>query len=441
MATIPTLDEVRADLVATLYCIAHTMDLQIRNGAGAAMLGLTPNTYLGEWPKLSDFDLSAVDIYDFDTVHRYAFYGELERSFVSDDYEEGNIGRLQTLLNITANYMFRRNVDDVREIYDAPESSGKLAEMVGLASARYCLDYDRHVSLSDIAILAKVNERTVRNALHAEGDSRLSAQRDENGGFSVEKLEALRWLRTRPNFRETVWIGSYWSTPVELAPHEIMPFLYKRLRQRFPGTAAMESLNGSRNDGLLYGNAASAVGVPEERIRALFEQSIDELSLDDCPIIAHLLYLDTAWLTSQVKRSSSNAGRMESQATAHPMAGLAVSPFNEVEGTLDIVLTDAGIRNGYFDIERRYADRFFPTDCFGSRGKADGSVGNILLHHDHKGSPYDTNLRVKSEALVSPRKRFSAYFTAHKAKAGDVIRIKRLGDRTYELTYLPKEGE
>jgi hypothetical protein len=62
----------------------------------------------------------------------------------------------------------------------------------------------------------------------------------------------------------------------------------------------------------------------------------------------------------------------------------------------------------------------------------------VLLHHDGKGSPYDTNLRVKSAALVSPRKRFSAYFTAHASKAGDVIRIKKIGERAYELTYLPK---
>ena len=127
---------------------------------------------------------------------------------------------------------------------------------------------------------------------------------------------------------------------------------------------------------------------------------------------------------------------MKELAPPMPQVGAGASLFNEQENTLDAVLTEAGIRNGYFDIERRYADRFFPADSFGTKG-AERFGKDVLFHHDQKNTPYRTDVRIKSSALVSLRKRFSAYFKAHNAKPGDIMRIKRLGEREYRLIFQP----
>lgn len=437
----PTLQEVRSDLASHLYCLAWSLDLQIRDGAGAAMLGLEANTPMHLWPAVADYDLSKVDVAGgLETVYRYAFHGELKRlGSICDDIEDGNLGRIQALIKLIGESdVVSRNWDDVADAHDLAQCRG-LAEMVTLASARYHLDSEARISLSDLALLAEMNERSVRNALHAEGESMLAAFRNEEGELVVEKAEALRWLRGRRNFKETVRMGSLERTPEQLAADEIMPFLKDRLFKQYSSDHLREvlKLSDEQIENHPYGCAASGQGLPEDEIRKLFNQPIDTLSPDDCPTIAQILYLDTAWLTTQVMRARFPEAMKELQPEVQKRSTTTVSPFNEDEMTLDVVLTDAGIRNGYFDIERRYADRFFPADSFGSRG-AEEKAKEIWLHHDCKGSPYPSDLRVKSETLVSPRKRFSAYFTAHSAKAGDVIRIKQTDERAYELIYLPR---
>src|SRR5690349_12707896 len=101
-----TLEEVRRDLVAKLYCFAYTADLQIRAGAGAAVLGLKKGVPMHEWPPYDEFDLASFDVASgLETVYRYAFHGELENRWINDDYEDGNLGRLQALLQIVGGWI------------------------------------------------------------------------------------------------------------------------------------------------------------------------------------------------------------------------------------------------------------------------------------------------------------------------------------------------
>ena len=441
MANVPTFDNVRTSATALLYCIAHTLDLQVREGGGAALLGMESSLPMHEWPAYQDFDLSSIDsMKGLETAYRYGAYGEIE-GFVDDDCEEGNLGRLNSLLELVdTSYLIQRNWGDIEDAHGPHDHGAAFRQIVELAMARYQLDYARHVTLPQIALLADVNERSVRNALHATGESMLAATRDEYGALVVEKTEALRWLRGRRNFKETVRIGSWGSDlPEKLDMDEIMPFLRNRLEERFSVEHLREvlSLSDDEAENGRFDNAGSSCGLSGEQVRKLFEQGIDELSPDDCPLIAQILLIDKAWLTMQVMRARFPEAMKEIGPSRPTVSDRGISPFNEGEATLDVMLTDAGIRKGYFDIERRYADRLFPADCFGSRG-GDQKAEEVALHHDLKNSPYMTDLRVKSEALVSPRKRFSAYFTAHSAKAGDVLRIKRTGERTYELNYLAK---
>ena len=77
----PTIHDVRNNFVAILYCIASTLDIQIREGAGAAMLGLPDGTPIYNWPNYADFDLSSFPLArDLEDVYSYAFHGELGRT-------------------------------------------------------------------------------------------------------------------------------------------------------------------------------------------------------------------------------------------------------------------------------------------------------------------------------------------------------------------------
>ena len=444
MENIPSLQEVRNELVATLYCLAHTLDIQTRDGAGAAMLGLPSDTILGHWPDFADFDYSfLLSARSLETVYRYAFYGELD-GWIGSDIEEGNLGRIQALLDLSKEYVVTRNLEDLAEFHDMTTCCG-LGQMVRLASARERLDDGYHISLADIALLAEVTESTVRNALHAQGPSRLVAFRDEFGEQIVDRQEALRWLRIRPNFRETVWTGASAEMPDDLTVDEIMPFLKKRFHEKCSEPMPINLMELLKPNPVYeinpYRFAALRLGYgfTEERLQAIFEQSIDTLD-DFPPALGRLLSVDTRWLFEKIRRARCPDAIGDVQTEVQSPAVSSLSPFNEDDGVLDVALTDAGIRNGYFDIERRYADRLFPADSYGSKGNEQKGV-ELFLHHDCKKSPYESDLRVKSKALVSFRKRFSAYFTAHASKAGDVIRIKRISELSYELTYLPKTGE
>lgn len=437
----PSLDSIRTQVVCSLYCLAHTLDLQFRSGAGAAMLGLDSSHGVSKWPSYCDFDLNNVGLgKPLETLYRYAYFGELHSVTISDDVEEGCLGRLAALHDLVhQTWLISRNEGDVQDCHGDPGEDGSgYTGMIKLAKARYQLDYSPDVSLDDIATLAGIDERSVRNALYATDESVLVVFRKESLFQSgelelrIKKSEALRWLRQR-HFIETTRIGSFGNIPkAPLGKERLMPFLRERLKEIFSnehGSTAEEISN------YRYDCAGGSLGLSADDTMELFERRVDKLTAEDCYLLAHMIYLDFEWLRKQVEKATGKPLDVRRIKAILPLR--SQSPLDEAAGTLEIVLTDAGIRNGYFDIDRRYADRFFPSDVFGDRGA--GETGkSISLHHDSRGSPYVTDLRVKSNKWVSPRKRFSAYFTAHQSKAGDRIRFKKTGDHSYELIYLSK---
>lgn len=437
----PSLNSIHDQVVCSLYCLAHTLDLQIRSGAGASMLGLDSSLDVGKWPSYRNFDLNNVELANpLETVYRYAYFGELNSVTISDDVEEGSLGRLTALYELVNEaWLIARNEGDVQDCHGDPGQEGSgYAGMIKLAKARYKLDYSPDVSLDDIAALAGIDERSVRNALYATDDSVLVTFRKESlfqsgeQELRVKKSEALRWLRRR-HFWETKRLCSFGNQPKSaLGKERLMPFLRERLKEIFSTEhgSTPEEISNYR-----YDCAGGSLGLSADDTKALFERPVDKLTAEDCYLLAHMIYLDFDWLLKQVKKATGKALIVDLRKVATVLPMRSQSPLDEAAGTLEIALTDAGIRNGYFNIDRRYADRFFPSDVFGDRGA--GKPGEpISLHHDSRSSPYVTDLRVKSDIWVSPRKRFSAYFTAHQSKAGDRIRFKKIGDRSYELIYL-----
>ena len=102
---------------------------------------------------------------------------------------------------------------------------------------------------------------------------------------------------------------------------------------------------------------------------------------------------------------------------------------------MEIILSEAMIKHGYLDIPG-HAKALFPKDCFGTRARGDTGKPVELRYG---GRVEQTDIRIKSEQTVSPRKRFNAWYQKElSARAGDRIRLTRVGDRAYELTHLPK---
>lgn len=102
-------------------------------------------------------------------------------------------------------------------------------------------------------------------------------------------------------------------------------------------------------------------------------------------------------------------------------------------GYIEAVLNEAAIRNGNLDFINPPIG-FFPADCFGTRSAEDKGK---LIRLRVNGELVETDIRQKSNSIVSPRKRFYALFqhTFH-AKPGDKVRLVRLGEREYDFQYL-----
>lgn len=65
---------------------------------------------------------------------------------------------------------------------------------------------DTALTLHDIGLLARMTEKSVRNATFMEGENRLNVYGPQ-GFFRVKPEEALRWLNRRRGFRPTTYIG------------------------------------------------------------------------------------------------------------------------------------------------------------------------------------------------------------------------------------------
>lgn len=91
--------------------------------------------------------------------------------------------------------------DDLRTSMDA---ASEFRTLMDAASGRAKLDEiheDIELKLDEIAALAGMTVKSVRNATTAKGKDNLAV--DENGGVDPEEAE--RWLRNRRGFRGSVW--------------------------------------------------------------------------------------------------------------------------------------------------------------------------------------------------------------------------------------------
>lgn len=426
MYPLPPVEQIRRDLTAHLYAFALMVDRCVRLGAGCAVLNLAPDAELDHLPKYDDFDLTAFPMAaGLDSVYRYAAFGELRPALavehLSMDPTEGALGRMHLLVqtfgaNPEGSYCMDEVAADLDEA-DVPRSGFR--DMVELAVSREALDAGLDLTPGQVALLANVSERTVANAMAMKGESRLEASRDADGRVVIIAKEADRWLGGRRAFLATVSVRATEALPEVLSAKDLATYISTRIHEKVPDSGlnfdAMK--NGeicSTSGQQRLATICRVLGWSQPRAQAWMDGNVEALDLDDCKAAADmLLHVDSQWLTSQLMNAK----------------------FPAFESRLEATLTEAGIRSGYFDIEQRFARAFFPGDSFGGRG-TDEIGAPIQLHVD--GKSYETDIRVKSQALVSPRKRFTAYFKSHQAKPDDKVCITRIGERNFELIFIGK---
>lgn len=293
----------------------------------------------------------------------------------------------------------------------------RLWDMIILCDARQRLDFDSTVTVSDIALLANMNEKSVRNALRDEGENKLHSLDGEN----IESAEALRWMRGRKSgFRETTFISfDKEELPENLRYMEIAPFIKERL-EKF----CDHSIGTFR-----YADAAERLGYSCEKIWSIVD-NIDNLPFKDTHRIAKVIKVDPVWFTKQVF-TALFPEQME-MILFQKEIEYEVFTDEQEKHFIEVNLTEKGIKNGYIDIPEKLS-KFFPNDCFGDR--AAGKQGNpIELRFGSE--VRNTDIRVKSSITISPRARFGGYFNkVINAKPGDTLRIIKVDDRVFEIKH------
>lgn len=108
--------------------------------------------------------------------------------------------------NIPDNFL-----DGMGEFYSFVQGTISLIEdskfkfLYDLTSARATLDNGDHLSIKELALLAGVDERTVRNAASSKESNKLGTKKS-GGTTIIENKEAKRWLSNRPDFKPTEYI-------------------------------------------------------------------------------------------------------------------------------------------------------------------------------------------------------------------------------------------
>lgn len=188
-----TLEEINEELIL----IVTQLDAHIREAFGEnfyrASLGSPLLSYEANiYPEGKD--LTYEDIKDTVIVRDIALAYEYAQGHV---YPDMNIPE-SCLENMS---LPSRLIEGVFYIKDS-----KCEFLNALTDARLNLDIGERLNIKEIALLAGVDERTIRNSASSKEANTLIT--DKLGGNTlIENDEAKRWLATRPGFKATKYIG------------------------------------------------------------------------------------------------------------------------------------------------------------------------------------------------------------------------------------------
>ena len=429
-----TLASVKDGLSSYYLALGFLADECYQPEAGSRLLGTAPGTVvvsIAELP-LDDTILGA----RLPAWYRYAVDGVASAGFRPHQLltSDSDFERLKDLLGVIN---FRNPYfEEFMGVIASEVSLEHLARMVRLAEARAHLDEGHSLTVDELSLLADMNERSVRNATSAEGESRLAV--DERGVATNE--EARRWLAKRRGFKPTQIreLRAAEEVPDDLLGEEIPTFVRRRLRSLWlDGTDIPE-------DATWRAAAAKEAGMSRERLDTVTKLPMTIVP-QECGGLARAMRVDKRWFTLQVmtalypeevtllleREHSAPAKSAERDVDLHAVMGAPAA-----DGTADsirVTLTETMLRHGYVDIPMS-ARSMFPDDAFGTRQAGDEGAKVELVYGGRREM---TDIRQKSWQTLSPRKRFTAWLnTELGAKPGDGIDIRQTGPRQYTLTYV-----
>jgi len=177
------------DLAGLLQQIAENIGSFIGEDARRAVLGLPPSQ-----DGLPEFDITLLEGLPITSSMRWAYDYVMNARFqlgndICEPLEE--VAQFMEFLQ-----HIKASDSCCRYIHDA-------------AFARWAIDEPWefegiNLSLEQVALLANVDERTVRNAASEKGDNPLKTIK-EGGRTVVRPEDALEWLKTKPKFKQTVF--------------------------------------------------------------------------------------------------------------------------------------------------------------------------------------------------------------------------------------------
>jgi hypothetical protein len=411
--------------------IAVLLEECYARGAGLRALGITPRS---DYVRLAaEVDVNSTDIGRMLPVWvRYAYEGVLSAGYdhkAMDTTGNGSLERLRDMLHLLRDEdpYFQLCLDAAQA--DLPEevAFGGLAELSERVTARHDLDTGADLSPAQLALLANMSERSVRNAMLAGGELKANAK-----GY-VANAEAKRWLQGRRGFVATSQRqlpADATQLPEALDAVEIPSFIRTRLLALY-GTAETPSHTDPRLPSWVV-EAANTSGLAPERVLAACDLPLD-VRPQDCGLWAKALRVDPVWFTHQVM---SALFPQQVDMLLNPSAWRAPDAEPAVAApttTVTVTLTAAMLLHGYIDLPAS-ASAMFPGDSLGTRQEGDAGTSVTFIYGAHRA---ETDIRVKSAKTISPRKRFGAWLKDElNARAGDRIRIEKTGEREYTLSHL-----
>lgn len=418
-----TLSSLELELGAQYAALAVVLDDCFKPGAGAAMLGATAEQVM-DYYKLVGVRQTVLGA-QLPAWFAYAYQGRvsLGLSVNALSMVDGPFERLKDflgLLNVNNGYF--QDCFETSGTYDAVEH-GHLSDLVNRVEARMALDRHESLDLSQVALLANMSERSVRNAVTAEGTGKLDV--DHTG--RVSPTEAARWLAGRRGFiPTTAEQQSSAEQPETLSIYEIPHFLEAELYKKWRDVPGASST--------WLADAAKAAGLSPARLEEVCQLPTSVLP-HEAAGLAKALGLDPVWLTKQVM-----------WALYPDQMDMVMNPANwkEPEGghggeahalSVSVVLTEAMLKNGYLAIPAS-AKSLFPEDCLSERPKNEDSATVELRFGNHI---VESNIRWQSSKTLSPRTRFGSWFnTELRAKVGDTIKLDKVAERSFVLTHVPQ---
>lgn len=203
-----SLEDMRAELLQVLWTFAKSLG-RVYGGSRADALLLPPGSSAEEFKSLEvdSIDLDSFPITNYmGVLYEYAINGIQTITDLTDDYEESRD--------------FFRGLESFDLLWENVEgedvSIKKCMQVVEMANARLVLDdggfassteagvLANHLSLSQVALLAGLDDRTVRNATTPKAKDRLATV-NFGGRTFVDNDVAIEWLKRR-GFRETVLV-------------------------------------------------------------------------------------------------------------------------------------------------------------------------------------------------------------------------------------------